>query len=287
MIKTKRIFRAVCGVLFLSVTTVVCGIAPTAEEKELLRVARERHHNGIKEIIADMKHGWSVVEYFHKGVALNKRVNTVVTECWQQAYGRDDSSYSIKIGEHELTKIFEQFLIEMQPNITYYARQTALTKFKHDAHSFGRASQKEFRSTIEKAQRIIVKHLKEFIPLKLRQEFENSTERVFKDGVRFLLYVMLKKYNNGFNRHDVKFINAKIEMFVREMGREYPYISIAAFESWVCALLQDLLFAECVVCMDHRADRYMTCCKTKSICRKCYSRVSACPLCRAPKRSRS
>ncbi len=287
MVRTKGMSRAVYSGLFLSVTTSLFSIAPTVEEKELLRIARERHHNGIKEIIADVKYGWSVVEYFHKGVALNKRVNKVLAECWQRAYGRDDSSYSTKIKERDLTKIFEQFLIEMQPNIIYYEKQTALTKFKHDAYYFGRESQREFRHTIQKAQRIIVKHLKEYIPLKMRQEYENSTERVFKDGIRFLLYVILKKYNKGFNRHEVKFINAKIEMFVNEMGREYPYISVAAFESWACSLLQDLLFAECVVCMNHRADRYMTCCKTKNICRKCYARVSACPLCRAPKRTRS
>ncbi len=210
MIGSKGMIRAVCGGLFVSVTFSFFSIATTAEEKELLRVARERHHNGIKEIIADVKHGWAVIEYFHKGVSLNKRVNKVLTECWQQAYGRDDSAYSTKIKERDLAKIFEQFLIEMQPNIIYYEKQTALTKFKHDAHYFGRESQREFRPTIEKAQRIIVKHLKEYIPLKMRQEFENGTERIFKDGMSFLFYVILKKYNKGFNRHDVIFITAKI-----------------------------------------------------------------------------
>lgn len=260
------------------------SIAPTMEEQELLRIARKHNHPGIREVIADVKHGWAVVEYFHKGVGLNKRVQNALNDCWQYGYARDSSSYSTKITEQDITQVFEQFVLEMLPNITYYEKQSALNTFKNDAYYFGRESQREFRPTIEKGQRLILKHLKGYIPQKMRQAIDNGTDRVFRDGIRFLIYILLRQHNNGFNQDDVKFINAKLEMFVQEMGRQYPYISEAQFESWACSLLQDLLFAECVVCMDHKADRFMECCKTKNICSKCAARVSSCPLCRAPKR---
>ncbi len=256
-------------------------IAPTAEEKELQKKARS-HNKDVKDVIADIKHGWSVIEYFHEGVALNKRVETVLTECWQQAYRRDDSSYSIKIIDRDMVTYFEQFLLELQPHISYYEKQRALGKLKNDLFYFNRESQAEFRPTIELAQRMIVKNLKDYIPLKMRQNFENSTERVFKDGMRFLLYVMLKKHNKGFTQEDVKFVNARLEMYLNEAGRNYPYISVGQFESWACSLLQDLLFSECIICMDKKGEQFMSCCKTKSICRGCVKRLQNCPLCRVP-----
>lgn len=265
-------------------TSQVQTIAPTIEEQELLKIAREHHHPGVKDFIEGVKHGWSVLEYFHKGVELNKRVALALTECWQHSYMRDDSSYSIKITDHEITRIFEQFLIELQSHISYYEKQKALGRFKNDLYYFSREGQAEYRPTIEKGQRIILKNLKEYIPLKMRQDIETSTERVFKDGIRFLLYVLLTKHNKGFTKDDVGFINAKMRMFLNEVGRDYPYISVMQFECWVCSLIQDLLFSECVICMDNKGEQYMRCCKTKSICKKCYAYISSCPLCCAPKK---
>ncbi len=264
----------------------VSAIAPTAEEKEFQHKAKQNRID-VRDLVADLKHGWSVVEHFHKGVSLNNRVNTVLTDCWQQSYVRDDSSYSTKITEHTILSIFEQFLIEMQPGISSYNKQNAMGKMRNDAYYFGRDSQREFRETVEKGQRLILKHLKDHIPLHMRQEFENGTERIFKDGMRFLIYVLLKKHNNGFGRNDVRFINAKMEMFLNDIGKEYPYISIFKFESWIFSLLSDLMFSECVVCMDAKGQRYMSCCKTKAVCKKCYTYLSSCPLCRAPKKSKS
>lgn len=280
--------RGILGVtILLSVTASLAAIAPTREEKEFLRVARQRNHQGARELIADMKHAWGVVSYFHKGVGLNNKLHDALAECWQQAYRYNDSSYYLKITEQDLTRIFELMIMELQPRISYYEKQRATSQLRPDAHAFARESQQEFRATVERAQRLIMRHLSAHIPATLREQMANATTRVFKDGIRFTLYVALQKHANGFTRHDVNYINAKVRMFIREVERDYPYISVAQYESWVFALLQDLLFAECAVCMDHKADRYMPCCKSKAICRKCYSRVSSCPLCRAPKRGQS
>jgi len=265
-------------------TASLCAIAPTQEEKEFLRIARQRNFSGATDLVSHMKHAWGVVSYFHKGVGLNDRVNARLAECWQQAYRYNDSSYYLKITDHDIVQLFEQMLVELQPRISYYEKQRASSAVRHDAHTFARESQHEFRSTVERAQRLIMRHLAGHLPADLREQMASATTRVFKDGIRFTLYVALQKYGNGFTRHDVNYINAKVGMFIRESEKQYPYVSVALYESWVFSLLQDLLFAECAVCMDHKADRYMSCCKTKAICRKCYSRVSSCPLCRASKR---
>lgn len=263
----------------------LCAIAPTHEEQEFLKLARQRKFSGARELVADMKHAWGVVSYFHKGVRLNNKAEAALTDRWQKAYRYNDSSYYLKITDRDLIHIFENMLVELQPRISYYDKNRASSAMRHDAQAFARESQHEFRPTLERAQRLIMHHLAPHLSADLRQEMSNATTRVFKDGIRFTLYVALQKYNNGFTRHDVNYINAKVGMFIREVEKEYPYVSVALYESWVCSLLQDLLFGECVVCMDHKADRYMSCCKTKAICRKCYSRISSCPLCRAAKRS--
>ncbi len=270
--------------LALSCTASLFGVAPTREEKDLLRLAQERRHHGIREVVDDIKRGWGVIEYFLKDVKLNARVHACLAERWQQAYRYNDSSAYAKISERDITTLFEQFLLELQPGISYFDKQRALDRVRRDARSFGREIQSEFRVTVEKAQRIILVNLKDHIPHKMHQEILEGTTHVLKDGIRFLLYVILQKHNGGFNRYDVRFINAKLDMLIAQYGQDYPYASQSMYESWAFSVLQDLLFAECSVCMDHKADRYMSCCKTKSICRSCYHRVSSCPLCRAPKR---
>ena len=275
----------VVALTVLALSFSINAIAPTVEEKEFQHKARQNKID-VRDLISDVKHGWSVVEWFHKGVGLNSRVNKALTECWQQAYGRNDSSYSTKITEQNLLRIFEQFLIEMQSNISYYEKQNAMGRIQNDAYYFGKDTQRDCRQTVEKGQRIILKHLKDHIPLKMRQEFENGTDHVFKDGIRFLIYVLLKKYNKGFRRSDVQFINARMEMLLNDIGKDYPYVSVSKFESWAFSLLNDLMFSECVICMDAKGERYMSCCKTKAVCRKCYKYLSSCPLCRAPKRTK-
>jgi len=270
--------------LLLSYAVSIFATAPTREEKDLLRLAHERRHNGIRDVIDDIKRGWGVIEYFLKDVKLNVRVHACLAERWQQAYRYNDSSAYAKITERDIVALFEQFLLELQPGISYFDKQRALDRVRRDARSFGREIQSEFRLTVERAQRIILVNLKDHIPHKMRQEIVDGTTHVMKDGIRFLLYVILQKHNDGFNRYDVRFINAKLDMLIAQYGQDYPYASQGLYESWAFSLLQDLLFAECSVCMNHKADRYMSCCKTKSICRSCYHRVSSCPLCRAPKR---
>ena len=118
----------------------------------------------------------------------------------------------------------------------------------------------------------------------MSRDFTAGTDRVFKDGMRFLLFVLLNK-RKKIDINDEKFVNAKVAMFLTEMGRQYPYVSASQFESWAFGLLNDLFFGECVVCMDKRSELFMPCCKSKSICKSYYTYVKNCPLCRAPKQS--
>jgi hypothetical protein len=261
--------------------------APTREEKDLIRMAQEHRHHGIREVVDDVKRGWQVIEYFLKDVRMNNRVHAALSEKWQRMYSYNDSSVYLKITDEDIVSIFEQMLLELQPTISYFSKQREISKVRHEARAFARDVQSEYRPTVEKAQRLIMSNLKEHIPEKMRHDISECTERVCKDGIRFMLYQILLKHNNGFNRYDVRFINAKLEMLLAQWQRDYPYCCVSTYESWAFAILQDLLFAECAVCMDHKADRYMSCCKTKSICRSCYHRVSSCPLCRAPKRQRT
>ena len=260
------------------------GHAQTEEERELILSARQHRFKRIKSIVSLVKESWETLEHFHKGIFLNKRVRDVLVECWRNAYARNDSSYSVKITQQDMMKFFEQFLIEIDSSISYYQQRKALDGMRNDAYKFSREPQQEYRETIEKASKLILKHLAPHIPSRVKNEFTVGTERVFKDGIRFLFFVMLKRYNKGFTSDDEQFINAKMDMFLHEMGCQYPYIAASQFESWAFAMFQDLLFGECRICMDKKADKYLSCCKTRTICKKCYAYMHECPLCRAPLR---
>jgi hypothetical protein len=255
----------------------------TYEEKTLIQKAHQERFKNIEEVIDLIKEAWSVLEQCHKGIALNKRVKDAFAERWRLAYMYNDSSYSTKITEQDIATIFEQFLIELNPSISYYQKHTAMSMLGGTLYQFAREPQTEFRATIELAQKLILQNLEPYFTPGIKQEVEADTDHFFKDGFRFLLFVVLKKYHKNFSSDDERFINEKIAMFLTEAGRTYPYISTMQFEAWVFALLQDLLFSECQICMHRKVDCYLSCCKTRTICSTCYANVYQCPFCRAPK----
>lgn len=284
---TKRILMPVV-ILF---SCDVFSHSQTIEQKELLAKAREYNFRNINGVIKTCKSAWSVLEREHQGVSYNRKINDALTDCWRRSYAIDDSSRSVKITRQDMMEIFQANLNEINSHITFSQKSAALRAMYSDAHDFVRNyKQMEFRATIEKAQKLILKNLKPYISVGsgggggvsgMGDRIVAQTS-VFKSNMRFLLLVLLNKHRR-IDNNDEQFIDAKVNMFVTEVGRQFPYISAIQFESWVFSLLQDLFFGECVVCMDTRSEIFMPCCKSKSICRSCYSRVSSCPLCRAAK----
>ncbi len=272
-----------CLVLFLSFNT-FCS-AQTLEEKELLGKAQEYKFRNMKGVIRTCKSAWAVLERGeHSGVSSNKKIYDALCDCWRTSYALDDSSRSVKITRQNMMDIFQTNLKAVNPHLSYSQKSAALRDMYAAAHEFVRNHmQVEFRETVQKAQKLIQKNLKPYISASTSRERVSETE-IFKTSMRFLLLVLINK-QKPIDSNDEKFITAKIDMFVREMGHQYPYISAVQFESWMFSLLQDLFFGECVVCMDSRSEIFMPCCKSKNMCRGCYARVSRCPLCRASKPS--
>ncbi len=258
--------------------------AQTHEEKELLEKAREHRFRNMSGVVRTIKSSWSVIEWMHQGVSYNSSINEELTDCWRRAYSINDSSRSLKITRQDMMDVFQCNLKKINPNLSFSQKSAALRAMYSDAHDFVRHHiQSEFRETIQKAQRLILKNIKPYIPASANREFAGDTERVFKDGMCFLILVLLNKQKKNLDSNDERFVRAKVDMFIRETSRQYPYVSAAQFESWAFSLLNDLFFGECVVCMDARSELFMSCCKTKSLCRGCYARIHTCPLCRAPK----
>jgi hypothetical protein len=249
----------------------------------LLQKAHQERFGHIEDAISLVKEGWAVLEQCHSGIAINKRIKDALTECWQRSYNFNDSAYSIKITTQDVTRMFEQFLIELNPSISYYHKQAAISAMHAELYQWAAEMQNEYRATIERTQKLILRNLAPYFPAGFVKDLETDTDHFFKDGFRFLIFVILKKYNKSFSKEDELFINEKIGMFLMETGRTYPYISSTQFEAWVFATLHDLMFAECQVCMDRKADQYVPCCKTRNICKQCYAKLYQCPFCRAIK----